>query len=116
MQGATINRTAAVHLANKGKVNHKGGINAVAFEGHMINNARTYAKVEGGIENNKPIFAQLLGGGNMVNDSASINICTGPGDIVNNNSITAISGTPPPDWQPFQFQFPGWPGNGGASS
>jgi len=100
MQGASFQSTAAANCAVKGKVTHTGGIESVAFTGDLINNARTYTRAAEGIENNKPIVAQLLGGGSMVNDSASFNVCTGPGNIVNNNPIKAIYGTPPPGWKP----------------
>ena len=83
--------TAAASFAIKAAIDHDGSIDSEVSSSvsGLVNNARTFFVAENGIVNNKPITVRYRGSGSVVNDSSSVNICTG-GNIVNNNSIKNV--------------------------
>ena len=83
--------TASIEVAIMGTVGHDESIESYVFTAgqDFVCNARTFVVAANGIVNRKSIATYHRGGGSVMNDSGSINICAG-GSIFNCNSINNV--------------------------
>lgn len=76
-----------------GTVNHDSSIESYVFtEGQdIVHNVRTFFVAADGISNSKSTATHHYGGGSVLNDSNSVNICA-RGSIVNSKPVKNVMG------------------------